>query len=165
MFLVFPSLSPLGNVLQNIKLVWLLPIGILDLVKFIWIIWFCPHLGVTQWKLLGYQLLCYPYKVIFFFTWLQQSQQHDFHWKCSWFSLIGHLYKMHTFVKPTPTVGPCFLYSPYLTLYKTKISLWQALSAVPKVSTFERVDCTHLWGSVDGYKIWNFLTCGIHAAH
>ena len=42
----------------------------------------------------------------------------------------------------TPTeLAPAFLHSPYLTLYKTDISLRRTLSVGPKVSVLEMVGC------------------------
>ena len=47
-------------------------------------------------------------------------------------SLNGHLYKTDTSVKRTLRVGPCFLYSLYLTLNKTDTSLRRTRRAGPK---------------------------------
>ena len=47
-------------------------------------------------------------------------------------SLSRHLYKIDNSLKRTPRIGPAFLYSLYLTLYKTDITFRQTLCAIPK---------------------------------
>ena len=80
----------------------------------------------TQAKLLHFKS---PYTVSILSLFFEVSVVNQ---KYSRLSLNGHLYKTDTSLNGHLELVPAFLYSLYLTLYKTDISLRRTLTAGPK---------------------------------